>query len=590
MKKLIALLLAMAMLLSLAACGEKEEKDISGYYVLKTAIEGETELDGETLAFRDYELFVLLNKDKTAVVFNGEEVLDCTYGKGKITPVDGEAMTYEVKDTTLTLKAADIELVFELSNDTAPDLDELRTALSIPAEVGYYIAESFIYDDETYTAEELGLENFFLIMNEDGTAAICNGTEIVDLTWADGILTPTEEDDEPVQYVLDGDTITLTDEEDSVIVFKRSDEEAPDLEQLREELTPKIPGYYVMTQLTSGDTVVGADSLAAVYDPMPFLLLNEDGTGYLYLQAVVELEWDEKFLIISGDGQEYTLVGDTLTIEEDSTSMTFERSEDTPPDIDSLLAGIDSDKEIYGEYTLYSYDMGSGEMFDASADLVLYTDGTGLYSYTGNSMDVTWTDASMTIGTIVYSYEYDENGYLRLDGSDGKFVFAPNGSEEMSIWTNDWYGFWMMTDCTGTMEEFDDMWWDMCASSYVENGEGYMIFWDEDINSMEDPLGEMYFSVLSDLKIISTEGWLYYDDFTDELSCDLSYSPVDDMLILEGTYEDSECSYTYTIYLRPWGVKWDDLDESYLPYYYEDWYLPLINAGEAMPVVFEIPE
>ena len=44
----------------------------------------------------------------------------------------------------------------------------------------------------------------------------------------------------------------------------------------------------------------------------------------------------------------------------------------------------------------------------------------------------------------------------------------------------------------------------------------------------------------------------------------------------------------YSIYLRPWGESWEDVradDEELLPYYYDDWYLPLIETGASMPEV-----
>ena len=50
-----------------------------------------------------------------------------------------------------------------------------------------------------------------------------------------------------------------------------------------------------------------------------------------------------------------------------------------------------------------------------------------------------------------------------------------------------------------------------------------------------------------------------------------------------GTVQDGEDSYDYTIVLRPWGKIWDDVEEDLLPYYYDDWYLPLIEAGAEMP-------
>ncbi len=64
--------------------------------------------------------------------------------------------------------------------------------------------------------------------------------------------------------------------------------------------------------------------------------------------------------------------------------------------------------------------------------------------------------------------------------------------------------------------------------------------------------------------------------------------PYHDMICISGVYiptqRGSGGSFVYTIYL-PWGMDWEDVraaDESLLPYYYDDWYLPLIEAGGSM--------
>ena len=57
----------------------------------------------------------------------------------------------------------------------------------------------------------------------------------------------------------------------------------------------------------------------------------------------------------------------------------------------------------------------------------------------------------------------------------------------------------------------------------------------------------------------------------------------EDMIHISGFYENGDDEFTYDIYLRPWGTYWDDVAEEDLPYYYYDWYLPMIEAGEAMP-------
>ena len=45
-------------------------------------------------------------------------------------------------------------------------------------------------------------------------------------------------------------------------------------------------------------------------------------------------------------------------------------------------------------------------------------------------------------------------------------------------------------------------------------------------------------------------------------------------------------------FMRPWGHRWGDAGEDVLPYFYTDWYLPLIEAGKSMPDSFdsEAPE
>ena len=55
------------------------------------------------------------------------------------------------------------------------------------------------------------------------------------------------------------------------------------------------------------------------------------------------------------------------------------------------------------------------------------------------------------------------------------------------------------------------------------------------------------------------------------------------MIWISGDYEDGDDEFHYDIYLRPWGLYWDDMEEDTYPYRYTDWYLPLIDAGKSMP-------
>ena len=54
------------------------------------------------------------------------------------------------------------------------------------------------------------------------------------------------------------------------------------------------------------------------------------------------------------------------------------------------------------------------------------------------------------------------------------------------------------------------------------------------------------------------------------------------MLYFDGEYVDEENDIWFYFYLRKWGTSWDDVEAVYpedVPYYYYDWYLPLIESG-----------
>ena len=573
-----------------------KEENISGYYVLQSAqTEGETEL-----VWQDYALFLLLNDDNTAVFFNGTALVRGTYENGELNPTEGDSMAYRVKKDTLTLTTAEGTLTFQKSEEPAPNLDELQQALDTPLEIGYFKFVSAKIGDEEYSAEDLSGEDSFLLLYEDGTGVFCR-SNIQDMRWENGVIYPEGKKDEALDYRVDQNGFEMYEDKvsDTTYYFERSDETPPDIEKLREELS--LPGYYLMTELTIGNQSLDIKDFENAYEQtgkqLPFLLLNEDGTGVLYSGTTLQdMQWDETSIWpvdAPNEKVEYQLSQGILSIENSEMSMVFERSNEDAPDIEALRESIKepqndtpSDVDLTGEYELYAYDMGSGMTEASGVKMVLNADGTGIFA---DSSAVTWSADNLKVGTVVYTYEVDGEGNLIIDGADGKFWFKPVGKTD-SRWDSDWYGFWMMTDCTGEMAEFNDQWWDLCARSN-DNGDGTctITFWDEDYNSVEDPIGIIAFKILENGEIQSTDGWFFMDVVTDKLSSEETLETSGDMLMLEATYTDETCSYTYTICLRPWGTRWDDLAAEMLPYHYEDWYLPLIDAGEEMPDVFETP-
>ena len=164
-----------------------------------------------------------------------------------------------------------------------------------------------------------------------------------------------------------------------------------------------------------------------------------------------------------------------------------------------------------------------------------------------------------------------------------------SGETLLDWWNGDWYGWWMMTGCSGYYEDMGGDWWDICGIIDIgDNNIGTVVLWDEDYTK-DDPMVSASVS-LSEAgtgeygTMMSEGGW-----FTDidlghaDWIVDPGLLDYEDMIHIDGYYENGDDAFFYDIYLRPWGTYWDDMDAEDLPYYYDDWYLPLIGAGKSMP-------
>ena len=176
-------------------------------------------------------------------------------------------------------------------------------------------------------------------------------------------------------------------------------------------------------------------------------------------------------------------------------------------------------------------------------------------------------------------------------GTSGGNMALPteSGYSLLDWWNGSWYGWWVMSGCSGYYEGMDGEWWDVCGT--IDIGEDYMgtvTLWDTDYTkdapmvSAEVSLstagtGE-YGTVMSEGGWFTNVGLEHADWIVDPGLVDYP-----DMIHIDGFYEDRNDEYTYDIYLRPWGTYWDDVTEEDLPYYYYDWYLPMIEAGKIMP-------
>lgn len=240
----------------------------------------------------------------------------------------------------------------------------------------------------------------------------------------------------------------------------------------------------------------------------------------------------------------------------------------------------------------------------------VYTDYETLASVTDSQWEEVAPGATIEIQTafaLIDATSKVEVSFGQLFGSkSGKITVDPStlsresagsgtaqpigtGDPLLDWWNGSWYGWWTMSSCYGYYEGMDGQWWDVCGT--IEFGEDYMgtiTLWDEDYTA-DNPMASVAAS-LSDAgtgeygAVMSEGGWftnvaLEHADWI----IDPGLVEYADMIHIEGYYQDGADEFNYDIFLRPWGTYWDDVAEEDRPASYDDWYLPMIESGAAMP-------
>ena len=145
-------------------------------------------------------------------------------------------------------------------------------------------------------------------------------------------------------------------------------------------------------------------------------------------------------------------------------------------------------------------------------------------------------------------------------------------------WSGNWYGWWKIEQSEGTLPV---TWYDCCGSfALQQDGSLRFTVWDED-GSRSEPLGEILFQETDNHQFSSLSGYFLYEKIT---SGEWILPQAGKELMLENFRHDANGErFTFTIYLRPWGAKWEDLAEKQRPFYYEDWYLIQVRENQPMP-------
>ena len=251
------------------------------------------------------------------------------------------------------------------------------------------------------------------------------------------------------------------------------------------------------------------------------------------------------------------------------------------------VASIITDYDTFGTVIEDQFtEVAPGETLEVRTAYVL-NDATGKVEATFEQM-FGKKNGKITIDPTTLSRAEAAGGDPTDDGS-GLTAPAATGDALLDWWNGEWYGWWKISGCYGSYEELEGQWWDACG--LVEIGADYtgtITLWDEDYSRAE-PMAQVAVS-LSEAgtgeygTVMSEDGW-----FTNvavehaDWIVDPGLLDYDDMIWISGDYEDGDDEFHYDFYLRPWGLYWEDMDESGYPHRYTDWYVPLIEAGESMP-------
>lgn len=174
----------------------------------------------------------------------------------------------------------------------------------------------------------------------------------------------------------------------------------------------------------------------------------------------------------------------------------------------------------------------------------------------------------------------------------------PDEPSAADWWQGDWYGWYAVTDASDDLAEWIDQAWDACARITAEGKSGTLSLWDADCAPAERTLtAQVRFSDgLTDAGCMTLKsGTILGCKLTDGIrSVDPAQSEVsrfDHMICIAGSAADSknpDSWFSFRIYLRPWGMRWDDVADGdvsgclytdMMPPGYSSWYLPLLERG-----------
>lgn len=231
MKKLLAILLSVVMVMSLVACGgdqkEDDEADVLGLYIC-TEVEVEGERIDINLIDDENEYSLELKKNGKGVITLENDEFTCTWeldGEDLHIVTDDESIdsTGTLKDGVIEIKFEETLWIYEIEGGKKSDKKEEE-----PSVLGMYLCDTVEVEGEVVDIEYIGEpEDYALELQEDGEGVLILEGEELDITWElddEELYLLYEESGEEYEYygtLVEG--VIVIDMEDAIWTFELSD-------------------------------------------------------------------------------------------------------------------------------------------------------------------------------------------------------------------------------------------------------------------------------------------------------------------------------------------------------------------------------
>lgn len=307
-------------------------------------------------------------------------------------------------------------------------------------------------------------------------------------------------------------------------------------------------GYYGFDCIVSGDQKLNAASLGSGSDYYTYYIkLYSNGTAQVYTGSeIADCTWKHGTIRSSATNEDipYTIEDESLRIDTGDITIVFRRlSED--PDYDQHLSDMSPDTSSTAASAPTSAPIPSSAPAASPAPVP-------------SSAPV----ASPKQEVISSLFNTDTN------------------SSSFSTWAGTWYGYWTIYMPTGDYSDMQFYCYDCCVEiEHLSENEVGIVMYDELCQSdtcVFDIVATDFSSVVDYAHAFCSDYSLFGVQQESNLLVWDNSESVPNQLVFAGEYEDDKGSFNYFVIVCPWGTLWDDTS---MLYYYDSWYLPLIEAG-----------